>query len=107
MALTADQLSQVERLKLLVGGALGDYTDEQLWGLIQTGGTLNSIAAQVWSEYAAQTAVLVNVAEGSSRRQLGDLFKQAQSMAQYFLSLDELVDPTPVGVTQTMPIRRP
>lgn len=106
MALTEEDL-QVAQLKNLIGGAIGEYTDSQLWNMIQTGGTMNSIAARVWSEYAASTAVLVTVSEGSSRRQLGDLFKQAQSMAQYFRSLDEEDSPAVTGITQTMPIRRP
>lgn len=106
MALTADQQSQVDALKRLLGGALQNYSDDQLWALISSGATLNAIASQIWAEYAAATATLVNMSEGSSRRELGNLYNQAQKMSLYFRGLDANTDPT-LGRTITRPIVRP
>ena len=104
MALTEDQQTQVDALKRKLGEA-NTYTDDQLWVLIQTSPTLNAVASIIWGEYAASTATLVTMAEGSSRRNLGDLYTQATKMSLYFAGLDSAVAPTE-GRTRTARIVR-
>jgi len=88
VALSADQQAQVDQLKKLLGAAVGNYTDDQLWALIvAAGGSLNSVAGDIWGEYAASTATLIDMKEGSSTRNLGDLYDQALKMSAHFKNL--------------------
>ena len=105
MALTTEQQIQVDALKRLLGASIGTYTDEQLWALIQAGTPINTIAATIWTEYAASVATLIDVSEGSSSRKLGSLYKQALEMAKSLT--DEEVDPVPsTGYSTTRRIVR-
>lgn len=56
------------------------------------GGVIRTVAAEIWTEKAAQFAELVDVQEGSSRRSLGDLHEQAIVMAGQ-LGADNLTNP--------------
>ena len=106
MTLSAEQQMQVDTLKRKLGDAVEDYTDDMLWILIDSGETLNSIASTIWGEYAASKATLINMAEGSSKRNLGDLHVQATKMSLYFKGLDAIID-TSIGTTRTARITRP
>lgn len=79
---TADQILV---LRSMVAEPTDDpYTDVALGALIDATANLNAAAAQVWMEKAARFSDLVNVREGSSSRDLGDLYKNALSMAEGF-----------------------
>lgn len=106
MALDPEQQKQVDALKRMAGKAVGDLTDDQLWELIQVSSSLNAAAAQIWSSYAASVATLVDMSEGSSRRNLGDLYEQALKMAAYFDGQEEAVAMS-IGVSGSRKITRP
>uniref|UniRef100_A0AAU6R6I5 Head-to-tail adaptor n=1 Tax=Micrococcus phage Kurnik TaxID=3092208 RepID=A0AAU6R6I5_9CAUD len=107
MAYTPEQQAQIEALKRMLGGALGSYTDEQLFALISSGSSLTLIASNIWGEYAAETATLVDMSEGNSRRQLGDLYEQGMKMSLYFKGLAESEAPGATTVSTTRKIVRP
>lgn len=103
---TADQSRQIDELRRLGGAAVGDLSPDQLLAIIETSPTMNSAAATLWTMHASATAGLIDVAEGSSRRALGDLHEQAIKMAVHFRTLDTLPTAAASGDTSTYPIRR-
>lgn len=105
MALTIPQQERVDALKRMLGDAAEGLTDEQLWALIASGLTFNAIASEIWTQYAAKTATLIDMSEGSSRRNLGDIYEQALRMAQFFRDAD-INDPSVTGRTRTRRIVR-
>lgn len=60
------------------------YSDVQIAAFIDASTSLNAAASTVWTEKAAKLASLVDVKEGSSSRNLGDLYDQALKMAKSF-----------------------
>lgn len=84
---TEDQIWKL-RLAIDESDDSNGWTDERLSGIIEESLTINAAAAQVWSLKAAQYASLVDVSESGSSRKLGDLHKNALSMAQSFVSAD-------------------
>jgi len=60
------------------------YTDAELAVLIDANDNMNTVAAEIWAEKAASYASLVDVKEGSSSRNLGDLYEQALKMSSDF-----------------------
>lgn len=98
---------EIATLSLLVGGT-PDLPDEQLGPIIDSNaGDLDAAAAVVWEIRAAKYHALVNISESGSSRNMGDLYKNAIAMAQYYRG-KKLVDETPVetGVTRTRRIVR-
>lgn len=73
-------------LRRLVNEATQDpYTDTVLSLRIDAaGGNVRKVAGDIWTEKASSYAELVDVQEGSSRRNLGDLYQQALGMAARF-----------------------
>lgn len=68
------------------------YDDGALLALLAVAGNdLNVAAAQIWSEKAASYSELVDVKEGSSSRNLGDLYEQAIAMHAHFRGLTPAV----------------
>ena len=60
------------------------YNDDTLGALIDDSVNLAGAAASIWQEKASRFAQLVNVKEGSSSRDLGDLYEQALSMSTHY-----------------------
>jgi hypothetical protein len=82
------------------------YDDTALGLLIDEGADLSQTAARVWREKAAAYAEIVDVKEGSSSRNLGDIYEQALSMAQSF-DAQHLAQTGPLARTsRTRPIER-
>lgn len=87
-------------------GLVGEPDDENGWSDVKLGTlldnyeTVNAAARQVWLNKAAQAALLVNVSESGSSRNLGDIRKNAMEMAAYFGNLDttEIAEVTSVPV---------
>lgn len=52
--------------------------------LIESGQNVDLAAARIWSEKAANAAGLVNMQEGTSRRELSKLYEQAIAMSNFF-----------------------
>jgi hypothetical protein len=73
-------LTDITNLRRITNGAEG-YTDQQLNEMFDSGMTERQIAYRIWNEIAASSAVLVDVSESGSTRKLGDLHRQALSMA--------------------------
>lgn len=105
MALTAVEQAQVDQLKKFIGDAIGTYTDEQLIALLTASDSF-TVASNIWSEYAASTATLIDMSEGSSSRKLGSLYAQAQKMSAHFADLVP-VSAAVAGATTTSKISRP
>ena len=63
------------------------YTDERLSEIIDAGGSVARAAATIWTGKAGKAANLVDVAEGSSRRSLSDVWEHAIKMAQHWGSI--------------------
>lgn len=78
----------VARLRRLVDEPTTDtYNDQALRDLIASyGDNVDIAAAEIWEEKAAKFARMVNVKEGPSSRDLGDLYTNAIKMAAFFAS---------------------
>lgn len=98
----------IEQLKALLGAALQGLTDDQVGALIDASdGDLNKIAADRWGAYASSTATLVTTSESGSSRSLGDIHKNALSLAAYYRSLSKASNPAEIaGRSRTRPIER-
>lgn len=70
--------------------ATEQYPNSVLGVIIDTTANVNAAAEIVWTQKAARYAELVNVKEGSSSRDLGDLYEQALSMSKHFRELATL-----------------
>lgn len=93
MATQAD----IATLRRLIAEAedVAPYEDSTLGERIDTSGSLNALARDIWLEKAAAYAELVDTSEGGSSRKMGDLHEQALNMANYFSNLAP--DPVVVG----------
>lgn len=61
------------------------YDDDELDARLEAaGGNQNKVAYDIWSDKAASLASLVTVSESGSSRNMGDLSKNALSMAEHF-----------------------
>lgn len=78
----------------------GPYTDAMLDAILTSAGGLNQAVAVVWREKAAATADLVTVSESGSSRSMGDLHKNALSMAAYY---DKMAEPPVVAPENSTP----
>jgi hypothetical protein len=99
--------AQLEELRRLVSEPDNEppYTDQVLLDRIDAESDLRKLAGILWTEKAARYSELVNVQEGSSRRDLGKLHEQALSMAQHFG--DDAASSTSFRRARTRPIVRP
>lgn len=80
---TADQIAEL-RILIAEPADAEPYTDVKLSLRIDTGEDPRAIAASIWREKAASYSTMVDVQEGSSKRSLSQLQKQALSMASSF-----------------------
>lgn len=80
-------VSEIASLRRMVNEPTATlYSDVDLGTLIDGSTNLAGAAATIWDEKAARFAQLVNVKEGSSSRDLGDLYEQALSMSTHYSS---------------------
>lgn len=70
----------IEQVKKLTDGADG-YTDIDLQSIITAEGGVKQAAVFIWRAKAASYSSLVDVSESGSSRSLGQLHKQALTMA--------------------------
>lgn len=101
---TGDQIFAIRRLISEPDDTNG-YDNFLLSDIIDASESLNEAAATVWREKAASAAILVDTAEGSSRRSLGDISKNALLMAATFSV--PAPDSAQVGRVVSRPIVRP
>ena len=85
MALSVQQATAVLALRRLIGTVA--YTDEELSAILTAAGSEYAAAARVWLEKTTATATLVDISEGSSRRTLSGVHRQAAERAIYFQAL--------------------
>jgi hypothetical protein len=86
-----------------------NLTDDQIGAIIDGSDCMNQAVGKMWGELAGRLANLVNISEAGSSRSMGDLQKNALSMAKYYADLG-CGDSTPVDptkVTRTRAIVRP
>lgn len=83
-------------------------TDEQINTIIDDSDCLNQAIGKIWGELAGHLASLVNISEAGSSRSMGDLQKNALSMAKYYADLGcgNVITPT-TARTRTRAIVRP
>lgn len=79
---TADQINTVRTYTNEPERA--DYSDDLIGGLIDSLGSVEAAAAEVWDRKAARFSELVNVSEAGASRSLGDLFKNANAQADRY-----------------------
>ena len=80
---TVTEIANLRRL-IVEPADVEPYTDAALTLRIDSGVDLRTLAASIWREKAAQYAGLVDVQEGSSKRSLSQLQKQALMTASGF-----------------------
>lgn len=73
------------------------YTDISLGIRIDAEPSLEAVAANIWREKAARYSELVDVQEGNSRRNLGDLYEQALAMADQYAAAGAVIAPVRRG----------
>lgn len=79
--------AEIEEVRRNTGVATDAWSDVQLSTLIDSLGSLELAAASVWNAIAAESASLVDTAESGSSRKLGDVHKNAITMAKYYRDL--------------------
>jgi hypothetical protein len=67
------------------------YSDQYLSDLIDASANSSAAAVVIWDQKAARYAELVNVKEGNSSRDLGDLYDQALSMSKHYSDASEAI----------------
>jgi hypothetical protein len=82
------------------------YTDAALSDILDAALSVNSAAADIWTQKAAAAATFVNVSESGSSRSLGDLQSNALKMAQQFASAAQADQSTSPGVRISRITRR-
>jgi len=95
---------QIAQLRLSINEPdnTAPYTTETLTALVAQHGSVPGAAAAVWTQKAAQLAMLVNTSEGGSTRANGDLYKNALAMAARFQAeADALNRPSVVDTSRT------
>lgn len=99
---------KIAQLKSLAGAAATGLADDDIWLLyVENGSNMNKTAAVLWTKYAASSANLIDVSEGSSSRKLSSIHAQALKMAQHFESLElPPIVPLDEGQTRTVRITR-
>lgn len=98
-----DDFAQVRRLRAMVAeGTQDSYTDALLHAiLILNDYSIESAAAQVWREKAAEYSDLVDTSEGGSTRKLSQLYDRAAKQAEYYEGISGTGSSAPV-VTSTV-----
>lgn len=87
------------------GGSDSDtmFSESEIQAFIDNSSSLNAAASMGWEIKAANLSVLVDMAEGSSRRSLRQRWENALSMANHY---QELSGPVSAGGTRIRDIGR-
>lgn len=104
---TAEQIA-VLRAKINQPDNIEPYTDAALGALIDAAeGDTDEVAGSIWGQKAASFSTLVDVSESGSSRKMGDLYKNAMAMSNFFSNKAAADDPIPaVNRARTRPIER-
>lgn len=62
-------------------------SDDQIGAIIDDSDCMNQAIGKIWGELAGTLSNLVNISEAGSSRSMGDLQKNALSMAKYYADL--------------------
>ena len=88
-----------------------DLTDEQIWAIYLTAGSINCTAAEIWMRKVGDSGDLIDITEGSSKRNMSQASGQAMKIADYYANLCAIEnggDPEPAGRSAVVrPIERP
>ena len=101
MATAAD----IARMRRLVGET--QLTDAELGAIIDSSKNFDMAVAEVWESLAAEYSTITNLSEAGSSRSLGDLFKNAQAMAQYYRGIGNTETTVSTAYSRTRAIVRP
>lgn len=106
MATDAERIRALLGESIPVGGTDADtaFTDDQIDDLLETQGTVHLAVAEGWRIKAANYAELVDTAEGTSKRAMSDLHKNALAMVDSYAPPDSGNNVS--GVTRSRPIVR-
>ena len=106
---TPEQEEAIAAVRRRIGQT--DLTDEEIWKIYENNSeNPNCAAAEIWAEKAGSVGDLMDIQEGSSRRNLSQLAKQAEDRANFFTNLCMVQtgqnDPS-ARSSKTIPIVRP
>lgn len=99
---SSEEIAELRRKTNLVGDTTV-YDDGSLNTLIDSLGSVNMAAAQIWGEKASGLATLVDISESGSSRSMSQAYKNALAMSSYFKGLDSsdtLIENTRVARTR-------
>lgn len=96
---------QIARMRRLVGET--QLTDEELGTIIDNAANFNLAVAEVWETLAAEYSTITNLSEAGSSRSLGDLFKNAQAMGNYYRGIGGTENQVNLAYSRTRAIVRP
>jgi hypothetical protein len=90
MSAVTDRVRQLLGEEVPLNGVDTDtlFTEEQIEGLIFDNESTDAAVAEGWRIKAAKFASLVDTAEGTSKRAMSDLHKNALAMAEVFGGTD-------------------
>ena len=83
--MTPEEQAIVAQIRANVGET--SYTDEELLEMYNTLGSVNCVAARIWSEKAGQAGDLIDITEGSSTRRMSQIGTQARTTADFYMAL--------------------
>lgn len=98
-------VDEIARMRRLVGET--QLTDAQLGAIIDSAANFDMAVAEVWESLAAEYSTITNLSEAGSSRSLGDLFKNAQAMAQYYRGIGSVETTVSTAYSRTRAIVRP
>jgi hypothetical protein len=86
MSAVTDRVRQLLGEEVPLGGSDTEtlFTDEQIEGLLLDQGSVDAAVAEGWRIKAAKFASLVDVQEGTSKRAMSDMHKNALAMVEAF-----------------------
>lgn len=94
---TAEEIA-VLRAKINQLDNTDPYTDEALDLLIDAAnGDTDEVAGAIWGQKAASFSTLVDISESGSSRKMGDLYKNAMAMANFYSGKAKADDPVPAA----------
>ena len=83
--MTPEEEEIVTQIRASVGET--SYTDEELFEMYRTLGSVHCVAARVWVEKAGQAGDLIDITEGSSTRHMSQIGTQARTTADFYMAL--------------------
>lgn len=91
--------TEIEQLRALTDGGQGK-TDAELQAILDAEGSISAAARYVWRMLAATYSSMVDVSESGSTRKLGDLYKNALTMADSFTEAAVVATEAPIKRTR-------